>query len=178
MVDDADVTIERITTDDAATACDALFREYMQWLVDQLADVHDFEFGTDAQEQVHVEFRKEWPKLFGERGRLLLARIDGEPVGVGALKPVDATSVECKRMYVRPTHSGRGIGRLLLERLITDARSLGYTHVQLETLDFMTSAHALYRSVGFVETGRFDGFEGAAYGVGRFERYMLLDLTR
>lgn len=177
MADDAHVTIERITTEGGVAACDVLFREYMQWLVDELAVVHDFAFGADAQEQVHVEFRREWPKLLGERGRLLLAHADGEPVGVGALKPVDAGTAECKRMYVRPGHGGRGVGRALLERLVADARALGYRRVLLETLDFMTTAHSLYRSVGFVDTDRFAGFEGEAYGVGRYQRYMQLELT-
>lgn len=54
-------------------------------------------------------------------------------------------------MFVRPSVRGRGIGKLLLERLVEVAREAGYDQVLLDSTRFMHAAHALYRSVGFGE---------------------------
>jgi GNAT superfamily N-acetyltransferase len=81
---------------------------------------------------------------------------------VGALKPVDATTAEIKRMFVRPHVRGRGVGGALLTRLLDAARTEQYTTVRLETLRFMATAQALYRSFGFVEIATFQGSETAA----------------
>ena len=54
-------------------------------------------------------------------------------------------------MYVLPTYRGKGIGRAIINRLIDDARSIGYCLLRLESLKFLDAAHSLYRSVGFHE---------------------------
>jgi ribosomal protein S18 acetylase RimI-like enzyme len=59
-------------------------------------------------------------------------------------------------MYVQPQVRGRGAGRLLVERLLADARELGYTRVRLESLKALTAAHTLYHSVGFVDIPPYD----------------------
>ena len=60
-------------------------------------------------------------------------------------------------MYVRPAFRGRGIGRLIVDRLISDARQIGYRRLRLESLNFLAAAHALYASVGFVEIDPYAG---------------------
>ena len=79
-------------------------------------------------------------------------------------------------MYVRPEHRGLGLGRLLMDRAVHDARALGYRSAQLETFDFMREAQSLYRSFGFVETVPFDDSEGADHGVAEFELFMRVNL--
>lgn len=125
----------------------------------------------------HQAFRAEIPKLLGPRGRLVIAVLGDQPVGVGAFKPVDDCTAEVKRMYVRPEAQGRRVGRAVLERLLTDARSAGYTDVRLETLDVMTAARALYTSLGFVETSEFPGSETAGGPLSPFMRHLHLSLT-
>jgi GNAT superfamily N-acetyltransferase len=54
-------------------------------------------------------------------------------------------------MYIQPQVRGIGAGRRLLEQLLADARTIGYEVVRLESLKLLSAAHALYKSVGFVE---------------------------
>ncbi len=85
-------------------------------------------------------------------GRLLLAMCDGKIAGCIALKKLDDQKCEMKRLYVRPEHRGKKIGRLLAERLIEEARSIGYQKMCLDTIaGKMATAVAMYRSFGFIE---------------------------
>ena len=72
-------------------------------------------------------------------------------IGVGALKRLAVEVGEIQRMYVQPSARGLGAGRLLVQRLLDDARALGLRQVRLESLKALAAAHALYRSVGLVE---------------------------
>lgn len=171
------VELRRITDDEQAMPCDALFREYVGWVDAQLRAVHGLTVDDAALQEVHAAFRREWPKMFGPGGRMYLAIVGGEPAGVAALKPLTETEAELKRMYVRPAWRGHNVARRLLGQVIDDARHLGYRGVRLESLDFMRAAHALYRSTGFVEIDPYDGLEGARNGVDRFELFMRLDLA-
>lgn len=84
------------------------------------------------------------------RGRLFVAWVDGVPAGCVALRPKDDHAGEVKRLYVRPAHQGLGLGRRLAGRVVTEARSLGYTSLLLDTLPTMLPAIRLYESLGFV----------------------------
>jgi ribosomal protein S18 acetylase RimI-like enzyme len=83
------------------------------------------------------------------RGRLLLALVDGVPAGCVALRPKEGPACEMKRLYVRPAQQGAGLGRQLVEAVITEARAIGYTSMLLDTLPIMQTALKLYESIGF-----------------------------
>ena len=86
-------------------------------------------------------------------GALLIAR-DGEmAAGCVALRRLDAGTAEMKRMYVRETHRGMGLGRNLAVAVIEEARKRGHGRIVLDTLPKLTTAIALYRDLGFRETG-------------------------
>jgi len=85
------------------------------------------------------------------RGGLFLALLDGAPAGCVALHPLDAATGEVKRMFVLPEARGRGVARGLMDRLLAEASRLGYRALRLGTLDEMTAAQQLYRSLGFRE---------------------------
>ena len=82
-------------------------------------------------------------------GRLLLAFRDDVAVGCVALRAVDGARCEMKRLYLRPGARGSGVGRALVERLLSEARAEGYGEVVLDTLPSMAEAQRMYERFGF-----------------------------
>ena len=102
-------------------------------------------------------------------GQLLLALVDGELAGCGALRGLaecdHANACEMKRLFVRPAFRCFGLGRVLAQQLLDDARALGYSSMLLDTLDEMEAARELYASLGFEEVAPyyFNPIAGAHY---------------
>jgi GNAT superfamily N-acetyltransferase len=138
-----------VTTQGQIAAVAALFREYASSL------------GVDLSFQ---HFEEELASLPGDyappKGRLLLA-----DDGCVALRPFDGDICEMKRLYVRPSARGTGLGRALIERVIDEARVIGYRRMRLDTLPSMHTAKAMYRAFGFreIEPYRFNPVEGTKF---------------
>ena len=83
-------------------------------------------------------------------GVFLVGWVGADAVACGGFR-ANGPDAEIQRMYVQHHARGMGAGRQLVEQLLADARAIGYRAVRLESLKVLAAAHALYRSVGFVE---------------------------
>lgn len=89
-------------------------------------------------------------------GYLVVARVDGAPVGCGALKRLDADTGEVKRVWIAPGMRGRGLATRLMDELEALAREAGFRAVKLDTNKALTEAHALYRRRGYRDIERYN----------------------
>lgn len=148
-------TYSILPVDDAARmpCVRRLFLEYAQ------------DLGVDLGFQGFQEELAELPGAYAPpRGRILLAIVaehrqpretaaldDKQVAGCVALRPIGNDVCEMKRLFVRPDHRGAGLGRELAMAIVDAARTVGYRAMRLDTLNTMTPAIALYRSLGFSE---------------------------
>jgi putative acetyltransferase len=95
-------------------------------------------------------------------GTFVIARADGRAAGCGALRLLDETTAELKRMYVEPDLRGQGIAKEVLTSLEATARSLGAHRLVLETGIYQAEAIGLYRRLGFSPIDCFGEYAGAA----------------
>lgn len=125
----------------------SLFTEYTHMLVS-----HDpsFQIYLDIQ-HYEDEIRDLEAKYGRPEGRLYLALWDGEAAGCIALRKLDEQRCEMKRLYVRPAFRGHRIGDALVDRIIQDAKAIGYRYMLLDTLPFLESAIHMYQKRGFYE---------------------------
>jgi putative acetyltransferase len=100
-------------------------------------------------------------------------RLDGDLLGVAALKQLDGEHAEIKSMHTAQAARGRGIGRALVEHLVAVARARGYRRLSLETGSgpAFAAARRLYASAGFTPCGPF-----AEYRSSPNSAYMTLTL--
>jgi ribosomal protein S18 acetylase RimI-like enzyme len=115
-------------------------------------------------------FDKELAELPGNyaapEGRLLLATCEGQSAGCVALHKLDHEICEMKRLYVRPEFRGKGLGKILAERIIGEAHQIGYKQLRLDTVEpLMRTAVKMYRTLGFREIPPYrpNPIEGALY---------------
>lgn len=135
----AAITIDEEDADSAdAQRCMALY-------VEELAERFEEGFDTSKGNSVRGD------EFIRPRGSFLIARLDGSPVGCGAVRMLDATAAEIKRMWVAPSARGLGVAGRLLGRLETIARELGAQTVYLDTNRALKEAQSLYRRDGYEE---------------------------
>jgi GNAT superfamily N-acetyltransferase len=100
-------------------------------------------------------FDRELAELPGDyappRGALLVAHLGERIGGCVALRPLDDLTCEMKRLFVASEARGAGLGRLLAEAIIDEARRLGYAAMRLDTTPGMETAQTLYEQLGFRE---------------------------
>jgi putative acetyltransferase len=132
-------TASEITVDDPRKAeVRELLERHLTFCLSETPPEHSFALDVDALVQPTIAF-------FSYR------EPDGTLLGVGAIKELDPAHAEIKSMHTAAEARGRGVGRAMLDHLLSVARSRGYHRVSLETgtTPGFTAARALYASRGF-----------------------------
>ncbi|MBR5246760.1 MAG: GNAT family N-acetyltransferase [Clostridia bacterium] len=122
-----------------------LFNEYTNYLVEGDNKFKEYlEIQKYDNEMEHLEDKYGMPY-----GRLYLAFCENQVAGCIALRKINDTQCEMKRLYVRPEFRGKGIGKTLAQRVVTDAKEIGYEQMLLDTLPFLEKAIKMYKQMGF-----------------------------
>jgi len=114
-----------------------------------------FEFDGPVHEKEVEKARGQMENLFNHFGPpdgcLLFARYGEEVAGCVALEKLNDSVCQMKRLYVKPEFRGLKIGRELAERVIEQARRIGYERMRIHTVTALERANRLYKSLGFNE---------------------------
>lgn len=130
-----------VRSEEDIEATKALFYEYTAWL--------DLDL---SYQSFDVEMANFPGKYAPPTGELFLARTgQGNPIGCAALRPLDEGVCEMKRLFVKDSAKGLGVGKALVLALIDAAKKLGYHYIRLDSLPKMTAALRMYRSLGFID---------------------------
>ncbi len=146
-------------TQDSSAPSATFALKIFQAELSQIADVRELflEYAQSLGFSWCVQnFDKELAGLPGDYappdGRLLLAEYEGQIAGCVALHKLGEEICEMKRLYLRPGFRGKGLGRVLADRIIGEARAIGYKRVRLDTVEpVMKDAVQMYRRIGFKE---------------------------
>lgn len=112
-----------------------------------------------AHQDTDAELRELPGKYGAPHGAIVLAFVDGKCVGCAAVRPLPTLGTdvcELKRMYVRGSSRGSGIGAALCEAIFTAARRIGYRRICLDSDPRLDAAIRLYRRMGFEDVARFN----------------------
>lgn len=153
-----------------------LSQEYVTWMVAEIK-VHypDLDLKEFTSEHEYDDIRKKFPgKHVPPDGCLLIAKSDDKAVGCIALGRLSETICEVRTLFVRSSARGAGIGRKLVEAVLTQARDMGYEYTRLDTLGFMDGAQSLYRSFGFYDI---DPYLELSESLRQYIHFMELKLT-
>jgi GNAT superfamily N-acetyltransferase len=144
----ADIRDGRLPADRERVA--GLWLDYLRWGNDELETRYGFRLPVESAVERDL---REFAKFEPPAGRLLLAFSRDAAIGTAALQRIAPGIAEIKRMWVDPSQRRGGLGGAMLDSLIEHARATGCERVRLDSPDFMTAAHALYRARGFVDIG-------------------------
>ena len=103
------------------------------------------------QEILHLEDKYGKPD-----GRIYVAFFEGKLAGCIGLKKIDNEICEMKRLYVRPEFRGKHIGNILAEKIIDEAKKIGYKSMVLDTFPFLSAAIKMYKNMGFYEIEQYN----------------------
>lgn len=155
------LSIQRAETADDIDAVRELIRGFVRWTMAEIA-------ATDNP-AIFAGLETELAGLPGRYGPptgcLVLARLEGEPVGCVAFYAQDASTIEVKRMFVLPQARGHGIGGRMMALLLAQARAVGFRRALLSSHHSMHAAHAIYRRSGFRDVPISDDFPSAVTGI-------------
>lgn len=122
-------------------AAQRLFNEYAQWLNIDLC----FQNFDKELQQLSIMYA-------ATSGGIVLCKKDNDFIGCSAIRKIDTTSCELKRMWVQLPYQKLGIGEKLLKECVALAKKLNYKEIRLDTLKRLQPAIKLYKKYNFIET--------------------------
>lgn len=138
------------------------------YIIKKAASIADFEAAKSLFLQYQAELKVDLcfqsfeeellqlPIMYGQNnGCLLLAMKSNLYIGCVGTRRKDSDTCEMKRLFVQPAYKNQGIGRSLVEQIISESIFLGYKKMILDTLEHLVPALHLYKSYGFKETGAY-----------------------
>jgi len=141
-----------------------------------LADLereYDARYGDHFGQPASVEINRYPVEAFSApSGTFLLIESDGQAIAAGAFMTIDAATAEVKRMWTHADHRGRGLAKLVLAGLETEARRRGFSRIALSTGPRQPEAVRLYLGTGY--TPLFDpALTPEQIGIHFFEKELL-----
>ena len=142
-----------------------LTRDYFDWMDKEIQKTCSFSIsdvvGLPLDQYIITAAKEVCPVDQSDAKYYLL--VDGKcAVAMGGLRVLPGGDAEVVRIYTKPEHRGRGIARMMLRRLISDATQSGFKTLKLDTGVFMKDAQSLYLSHGFKFCSAYDGAEPPA----------------
>ena len=149
MTDTSNITIDCVRSAEDIAHVTGLIWAFFDYIKDRYPDRVELVDAYIENQQVAAQLADFATNFNPPAGECLLARLDNAPVGIVLLKPEAPGVCELNRMYVTREARGFGVARALCNRLIEEARGLGYTEMRLDAVDKTVEALPLYRSLGF-----------------------------
>ena len=141
------ITLSFVSNLPDPSAFQALMREYYQVMIDKVIAIGG---PAPSAEELAADTMAHLDDLLPPKGRTLLATVDnGTLVGCGVIRKIRPDAAELKRMYVRPSAQGSGLGRRLFEMRIAEARRMGCTNLYADTVKGNRAMLSMYEKFGF-----------------------------
>ncbi|MEM9844844.1 MAG: GNAT family N-acetyltransferase [Pseudomonadota bacterium] len=149
------VEIRELTHPDEVRALEPMVLDYLRIVTTELSNL-----GIELDPQTLVaNMMASVENFLPPLGRSFIAEQNGNVVAMAFLKPLEGNAIELKRLYVRDTARGGGLGRKMLLHTIDVARSMGKTAMFLDTIEPLQPAIALYQAEGFERIAAYAGSE-------------------
>ncbi len=149
------ITIQEAASPLEVAAFGGLISEYVAWCRERYRDDPWFVEMTFNHQGLDAELLALHTLYAPPNGRMLIAEDSDEILGGVAYRHVDDDTCEMKRLFVRTTANGRGLGRKLCEALMQQAARDGYIRMRLDTMQDVVEAIGLYRTLGFTDCAPF-----------------------
>lgn len=156
-----EISIRRAQTDDDVEAVRSLCRVWPEWQLKVYPDLRDVIL-QKFEPVAYARLLADLPQIHARpRGAMLLAHLDGRPVGCVMHEEMAPGVAEVKRLFVDEHGRGHGLGRALLHQMFAQMRGDGYETARFSSARFLTHARWLYESVGFIDIAQPEGFPAA-----------------
>ena len=135
-----------------------LTEEYFTWInaeVQQRYGIDTFSIIGKSIPEYSEKTLEQLSSYLPPEGIYYILQVSKSIIGMGALRKIEYGIGEIKRMYIQPKYRGSGYGKKLLAQLLEKAKEFGFSSVRLDTGEFMTAAHRVYRLAGFQERERY-----------------------